>query len=310
MEQIINNSDNRPSVVAVGNFDGVHKGHQLVFSHTLKIAATENLYSVALTFSPHPRNFFNTACPVKMITDDDYKRELILSLGIEKVFFQKFDKEFASLDSEAFVLYLKNTFSCKAIVCGENFRFGKGAAYRTDDLSAVCEKYGMKLHVVPVDPYVNSSAVRAFLEQGNPSAAAELLGRPYSISSSVFYGKQLGTKIGFPTMNQKLFEGSVVPKFGVYAGFVEIDGKQFKCIVNIGYRPTVNSDISDVDAETHIFDFSGDLYGKTVRVYIVEFIREERKFKNPIELSEQIKSDCRFVTESDFCNLKSMQNQQ
>jgi len=310
MEQIITNFENRPSVVAVGNFDGVHKGHQLVFSHTLEIAATENLYSVALTFSPHPRNFFNTASPVKLITDDDYKRELILSYGIKKVFFQEFDHNFASLDGEDFVLYLINNFSCKAIVCGENFRFGKGALCGTDELREKCEKHGVKLCVVSVDSSVNSSAVRSFLEQGNPSAAAELLGRPYSISASVVYGKQLGTKIGFPTMNQKLFDGSVVPKLGVYAGFVEIDGKPFKCIVNIGFRPTVNSDSTDIDVETHIFDFSGDLYGKTVRVYILEFIREERKFKNPSELSKQIKSDCRFVIESDLCNRKYMQNQQ
>lgn len=307
---MINNTENCPSVVAVGNFDGVHKGHQLVFAHTLEIAATENLCSVALTFSPHPRNFFNTACPVKLITDDDYKRELILSLGIKKVFFQPFEREFASLDCEAFVTYLKNTFECKALVCGDNFRFGKAAAYGIEDLRSECKKQGINLSVVTVDPSVNSSAVRSFLEQGKPSDATKLLGRPYSISASVFYGKQLGTKIGFPTMNQKLFDGSVVPMLGVYAGFVEIDEKKFKCIVNVGSRPTVNNDSSDIDVETHIFDFSGDLYGKTVRVYLIEFIREERKFNNPAELSEQIKADCRFVFENDFFNREYMQNKQ
>jgi len=309
MEQIINIQDRR-SVVAIGNFDGVHKGHQLVFSKTLEIAATENLNSVALTFSPHPRNFFNTDCPVKLITDDDYKCSLIKSLGIEKVFFQKFDFDFAVLDCEQFVSYLKNTFCCKAIVCGENFRFGKKAMYGTDELSLECKRNEMSLFVVQIDKSVNSSAIRSLIAEGKPAEAAELLGRPFSICSTVFYGKQLGTKIGFPTMNQKLFPGSVIPKFGVYAGFVDIDEKQYKAIVNIGYRPTVNSDVSDIDAETHIFDFSGDLYGKTVRTYITDFIREERKFNDPTELSEQIKQDCRFVIENDLCNRKYMHNQQ
>ena len=298
------------SVVAVGNFDGVHKGHQLVFSQTLKIAATEGLNSVALTFSPHPRNFFNTSCPVKLITDDEYKRDLILSLGIKKVFFQKFDNDFAALGINEFISYLRETFSCKAIVCGENFRFGKKAAYGTKELRVECEKFGMRLFVVSVDATVNSSAIRSLLADGRPSEAAELLGRPYSICSTVCYGKQLGSKIGFPTINQKLFSGSVIPKFGVYAGFVEIDGSFFNSIVNIGCRPTVNNDISDINVETHIFDFSDDLYGKKVRVFLTDFIREERKFNDPTELREQIKNDCRFVIESNLYNRKYMQNQQ
>ncbi len=294
-------------MIAVGNFDGVHLGHRVVFSKTLEIAATENLSSVALTFTPHPRNFFSSNNPVKIITDDDYKRDLILALGIENVYFQKFDSDFAALNATEFVKYLITKFSCAAIVCGTNFRFGKGAAFDTNDLCIECQKNGIHLYVVGMndlqgDLTVSSSLIRSFLENGDPAKAAKFLGRPFSVSAPVFPGKQLGSQIGFPTVNQKLRRDSVVPKLGVYAGFVDLENKRYRCIVNIGYRPTVNDNAEDIDVETYIFDFSGNLYGKVIRVFLTDYIREERKFDTPYELSRQIKSDCRFVRENDLFN--------
>jgi riboflavin kinase/FMN adenylyltransferase len=296
MEQISSNEKIR-SVVAIGNFDGVHKGHALVFSKTTDIAATEKLSSVALTFTPHPRNYFDDAHPVGIITEDSYKEQLIKSLGIEKVFFQRFDAFFASMDAEKFVSFLQNTLSCKEIVCGKDFRFGNKAAYGIDSLRVECEKRGMKLNTVEIDKLYSSSLVRQAIVNGDMKLAENLMGRPFSFSSEVFGGKKIGSKIGFPTINQKLRPDSVIPRFGVYSGLVSIEGKQYKCVVNIGIRPTVNNDINDIDCESFIIDFSGNLYGKVLRVFLKDFIRDEKKFRNIKELTEQIKNDCIFVTE-------------
>ena len=298
MEQVIINSGHRRSVVAVGNFDGVHKGHQTVFSKTSEIAATENMRSVALTFTPHPKNFFDASHPVKIITDDNYKKELITSFGIESVIFQRFDSAFASMNCAEFVSFLKNELSCDIIVCGEGFKFGKNAGYGTEDLENECVKHRMRISVVNVNHLYSSSKIRELIKEGNVQNATELMGRPFSYSSIVVSGKKIGNRIGFPTINQKLPLNSVVPKFGVYSGYVYIEGICRKCIVNIGCRPTVNEDKSDIDSETHIFGYSGNLYGKELRVFITSFVREERKFSNLSELSAQIKNDCRFVIEN------------
>ncbi len=298
MEQINNITENKHSVVAVGNFDGVHNGHRLVFLKTIEIAATENLNSVALTFIPHPKNYFNPAHPVGIITDDEYKAELIKNIGIKYVFFQQFNSDFASMNCQQFTEYLQYKLSCSHIVCGEGSKFGNHAAYGTDDLEKECEKLGMKLTTVSVNPSFSSSQIREAIVSGNVKKAAELMGRPFSFASAVLNGKKLGSKIGFPTINQKLNSDSVIPRFGVYSGFIIIDGIRYRCIVNIGCRPTVNSDKSDVDCETFIFDFSEDLYGKKPRVFLTSFIRDEKKFDNISDLKEQINKDCRFVIEN------------
>ena len=300
MEQINCVNENKRSVVAVGNFDGVHNGHRLVFLKTIEIAATENLNSVVLTFIPHPRNYFDTSHPVGIITDDDYKAQLIRDIGIDTVFFQQFDAEFASMNCIQFVEYLQNKLLCSHIVCGEGSKFGNHAAYGTDDLEAECSKHKMKLSTVKLDPSYSSSLIREAIVNGNVKKATELMGRPFSFASEVINGKKLGSSIGFPTVNQKLDHDSVIPRFGVYSGYIDIDGERHKCIVNIGCRPTVNNDKTDVDCETFIFDFSGDLYGKKPRVFLTSFIRDEKKFPNISDLREQIKNDCRFVVENDI----------
>jgi len=192
MEQMMNTyNEQRRSAVAIGNFDGVHLGHQKVFLKTKEIAATENLFSVALTFTPHPKNFFDSSHPVKIITEDSYKRELILSLGIDTVYFQEFNHDFASMDCRNFVSYLKDKFNCFVIVCGEGFRFGNNAAYDTSDLDAECIRQGMRLEVVSADHEYSSSAVRTLIEEGKVKEASALLGRPYSFCSEVVTGIKL-----------------------------------------------------------------------------------------------------------------------
>lgn len=294
MEQI-NYNINGHSIVAVGNFDGVHKGHKLIFSKTTEISATENLSSVALTFTPHPRNYFDSSHPVKMITDDKYKKELISSLGIDNVIVQPFNARFASLNCSEFVSYLIKSLHCKHIVCGENFMFGNRAAYSVEDLSFECHKVGIKLHTVIIDPQFSSSLIRDAISAGNIRKASNMMGRYFSFSSVVLNGKKIGSKIGFPTVNQKLPTDFIVPKHGVYSGFTSFDGIRHNCIVNIGCRPTVNNDCNDIDCETHIIDFSGDLYGRELRIFLTDFIRPEIKFDNLSQLKGQIKRDCSFV---------------
>lgn len=297
MEQIKNNIIGK-SVVAVGNFDGVHKGHRLIFSKTTEIAATEKLSSVALTFYPHPRNFFDSSHPVKIITDDEYKKELILSLGIDNVVLHHFNNDFASLNCSKFVSFLINSLNCKHIVCGDNFRFGDQAKYGIEELDSECRRVGLQLHTVGIDTRFSSSSIREGITRGDMKSASDMMGRYFSFSSVVLNGKKIGSKIGFPTVNQKLPPDFITPKYGVYSGFTSFDSIRHKCIVNIGCRPTVNNDSTDVDCETHIFNYSGDLYGRELRISLTDFIRPEIKFDNLSQLKEQIKRDCYFVIQN------------
>jgi riboflavin kinase/FMN adenylyltransferase len=286
------------SVIAIGNFDGVHTGHALVLKNAVKAAESGNTKSIVLTFAEHPRNVLSKKTVIKYITDNRYKEMLIKSFGINEVVFINFNEAFAGQTSSEFIAFLKDSYDCDTVVCGSNFRYGNRAAYNTENLKEETKKQG--LNAIVTDMVVNgivisSTEIRSLIENGDLVKANKLLGRSFSVSARVVHGKHLGSRIGFPTINQFIPESFIIPKIGVYATYAEIDGKQYKGVTNVGHRPTVDSTDSAINIETHLLDNNEDYYGKEIRVFFSERIRDEIKFNSLELLKKQLAHDCEYA---------------
>ncbi len=273
------------TAIALGTFDGVHYGHKQV----LKMAA-ENEFSVALVFSLPPKYYFLNKGIA--LTDIKKKEETILSLGINKVEFLDFLKV-KDIPAEEFFKTIVNSYHPTKIYCGENYSFGKGGAGDINLLKNLCLNNNITLVVVPFvragGEIISSSVIRNLLKNGEVNKANSLMVSPFSFIAPVVEGDKRGRTIGFPTINQLYPKENTEVKFGVYSSCVFINGKEYKSITNVGIRPTYQT--KEVFAETHIIGFKGDLYGKEIRVYLKEFLREEKKFSSLLELKETIKRD-------------------
>jgi riboflavin kinase/FMN adenylyltransferase len=290
--------DKQSCALAIGNFDGLHLGHQRLIETVRKIARERGLVPAVLTFEPHPKEFF---CPEKAperILSVRDKIELFAEAGIERLFILRFNDRLSSLSPQDFVSeILVNSLDAKEIVIGENFRFGKNGSGDPDFLIKESEKYGF--HVTPVALFfqngmkISSTAVREALRRGDFSAVNSMLGRPLCLSGKVLHGKKLGRTIGFPTINQRilpLFSKARPALRGVFAVTVRIGGVSYPGVACIGQRPTVCTNGTFL-LETHIFNFRGSLYGQNVRVEFKAKIRDEKKFRNVMELQEAISRD-------------------
>ena len=291
----INHSSRTPCVVALGCFDGVHVGHAKVISTAREIADSLGCACAVWTFDQPPRNYF-VKNSVPLITDKKEKEKLIRALGADKLISVPFTRETARISAEDFFEnILVNRLRSVHIVCGFNYTFGAEGKGNNRMLAELCKERGIgftTVNAVSVSGITaSSSAIRDALTDGNTELATALLGRPYSIKTVVISGQHLGRRLGFPTLNQKLPEGRLVPKRGVYVTKIAVDGykKHYFGITNVGIRPTVGG--TALFAETNIFDFSDDLYGRTVTVEFLDFLREERKFPTLTLLTEQIKKD-------------------
>lgn len=284
----------RGTCVALGNFDGIHLGHRRIIEKCALIAKEEGLLSLVWSFRRHPEHILKGNFSVGNIISPQDKREILGELGIDQVLLEDFERVRDYSPQEFCKKILLDTLSAKHVFCGFNFRFGKAGAGDASFLKEYLEPFGVKVYVeTPVlmgGEAVSSSRIRAHLKNGEIEEANALLGRPYSIRFPVLHGKHLGTRIGFPTVNQAFPEEYVVPKKGVYAVRMFFDGKFYNGVCNVGSRPTVDQD-GVVLAETHLFDFSSDLYGKTVRVEFFSFLRPETKFSSLEELTQQISRD-------------------
>ncbi len=285
--------EKQENVVALGCFDGVHVGHAELIRRAADIAKKSDRPLAIFSFEEPPRNFFcNDRIP--LLTSFEEKKRLMCALGTDLFVCVRFDSDIAELSAEQFFFgILKSKLKASHVVCGFNYRFGKNGAGDTSLLQRLCKENGIAISIVPpvvADGItVSSSAIRKMLAEGNVEGAARLLGRPYSIVSAVVDGQHLGRTLGFPTVNQ-LFSNNTTPlKRGVYATRVRIGRVCKRAITNVGVRPTVDG--HTLCAETNIFDFSGDLYGKRLRVEFFEFIRPELKFDSLEELSAQVHAD-------------------
>lgn len=304
-----------PTVVALGKFDGLHRGHQQVIQPILKAGGVDEgrggqgTFSTVVTFNPHPQEFF-TGQPHYLLTPLDEKIQQMRSLGVEQLVLLPFDKELSALTPEQFVeKILVQQLQCQRISVGQDFRFGSKRRGTASDLQLLAAKYDIPVNIVPLQictgdlsadsacERISTSLIRQHLERGDIQQANKLLGRPYTLVGPVIKGQQLGRTIGFPTANLQLPKQKFLPRFGVYAVRVKSlgdvsDTTAFDCwgVMNIGRRPTVNGIHTSV--EVHLLDWSGDLYCKKLTVQLEKFLRPEQKFPYLDALKTQIQQDC------------------
>ncbi len=294
--QIYNNLNfctDTPCVLALGCFDGVHLGHRAVINAAKKIATEHGLPLGVFTFATPPRNFF-LPDSVPMICTTEDKLALLESLGVDICICVPCNNDIFSIEPEEFVSDI--IFSCLCashIVCGYNYSFGKGGKGNPALIDSICKKRGAALTVIDEQIInglsVSSSLVRLLVANGDVAQAATLLGRPHFLTSEVVDGQHLARTLGFPTVNTIPPHGLLLPKRGVYVSRVSF-GDTFKYgITNIGIRPTVGTEI--LCAETHIFDFEGNLYGRKIKTEFLRFLRAEKKFSSVEEMAEQIHKD-------------------
>lgn len=284
---------------ALGNFDGVHIGHRELLLQAAKKEHGANTSAVWM-FRVHPQIYLGKA-KVKILTSVEQKLEYFADAGIEYAILEDFGAVCA-LSPEEFAkdLLIEKLGVCHA-VCGFNFSFGKKAAGNAALLKKYFEECGQNVSIIPpckIDgDTVSSSLVREKIEQGDIERAAKLLGHPFSLYLPVTEGQKLGRTLGIPTINQILPENSAVPRFGVYAALCHIDGKVYAGVSNVGIRPTIDEEKKNVGCETHILDYSGDLYGKKIRVDFCKFIRAERKFDSLEALTAEIQKNIAEIRE-------------
>lgn len=288
----------RGAVVALGNFDGVHRGHQAVIGQAGEMAAARGVPLAILTFEPHPRAYFRPDDPPFRLTPFSTKAHQIQALGPDALVCLSFDGALAGLTAEAFIdSILVDALGAGVVVVGYDFRFGKGRTGGVETLRADqrFETRVIEPAAAATGDVYSSTRIRDYLAGGEPGQAAALLGRPFEIEGAVQEGAQLGRTIGFPTANLDLGD-YVRPAYGVYAVRAGVEtgrvGETVWCdgVANLGKRPTVDGLAEKF--EVHVFDFDRDLYRTHMRVALIEFIRAERKFDGLDALKTQIAHDC------------------
>jgi riboflavin kinase/FMN adenylyltransferase len=285
-----------PVALTVGNFDGIHRGHQAMLQRLLAGARTRGLQTCVLTFEPHPREFFAAQAAPTRLTSLREKLELLAAHGVARTHVQRFDRAFASLAPEAFAdQILAKRLKAQWLLIGEDFRFGAKRAGDVPLLKELGRRHGYQVEILPVvaraGARVSSSAVRAALAAGDLARAEELLGRPYSISGRVVHGRKLGRELGFATANVQL-KHNRPPLSGIYAVRVHGVGPSSRpAVASLGVRPTITASGRAV-LEVHLFDFSADLYGAHMRVEFLHKIRDEEKYSDLAALKAQIERDC------------------
>ncbi|ACJ30412.1 Riboflavin kinase / FAD synthetase [Shewanella piezotolerans WP3] len=281
-------------VLTIGNFDGVHRGHAEVINRLVEKAKHLDLPAVVMTFEPQPQEFFrgeNAPARLSLLRD---KVMLLDELSIERMLCINFNKKFADYTAEDFVeQLLVKALGVKYLVVGDDFCFGKQRQGNFDMLRKAGEKFGFAVvstqSFVLGDKRVSSTEVRRLLAEGNMEQARRLLGHPFILSGKVAHGQKIGRTIGFPTANIAL-KRKVTPVRGVFAVKLYWDNSDiYEGVANVGFRPTVNGQVCQL--EVHLFDFDGDLYGKTVEVELVAKIRDEQPFGSLDALKKQIKND-------------------
>jgi riboflavin kinase/FMN adenylyltransferase len=274
-----------PCALTIGNYDGIHLGHQDLINELLNKSKNTKLESAIMIFEPHPREFFTPKDAPSRITSLREKIEYFQSKKIDRIYVIKFDKKFSNMSGDNFISILKKQISARAILVGEDFRFGSNREFGINYLLKSNVETTIVKETKKNNKRVSSTQIRKALSSGDLILAKALLGRDYCISGKVIYGDQRGRQIGFPTANIHMFHNRP-PIKGVFA--VKLDDKFG--VANLGTRPTING-ISKLQLEVHILNFSKDLYGQHVHITFLKKIRDEVKFKSIEALKVQIKKD-------------------
>jgi riboflavin kinase / FMN adenylyltransferase len=284
------------AVVAIGNFDGIHLGHQRLLASVVERAALTHQVPALLTFFPHPVEILRPHTPLRRLTTASEKLALLESAGVHLVLVAAFDKETAAMEpADFFEKFIAQGIGARAVHVGFNFRFGKNRQGDTDTLEALCKNRGISLHVEPAVEVnamrCSSSAIRTALQEGSLDAANALLGRPYAMTGQVVRGEGRGRKIGFPTANMRLPAEKLLPRSGVYVTEAVWQRQKYRAVANLGLRPTFKEGETIPVLEVHFLDFDASLYDEFVEISFVQRIRDEKKFDSVEGLKEQIAKD-------------------
>ncbi len=289
------------TIITIGNFDGVHRGHLDLMKKLVELKTTKynGLKTVAFTFNPHPKNFIENS-DFKLIFDSNERKSVFSEIDIDILVEYPFDNETKALSPKDFIeKVLIDKLNLKALVVGKDNTFGKNKEGTPEFLKEFLAPFGIEVIVAEDVLYMGeklgSSRIREVLSYGDMEQVNDLLGKPYFIIGEVVHGKELGKQIGFPTMNIIPPKNKLLPPRGVYISKVTIDGVLYNAVTNIGVNPTVSGEILVV--ESHILDFDADIYGKIVKTEILKAVRSEKKFGSVEELKEQIDKDVNTTVE-------------
>lgn len=294
LDEVINVEN---TVVTIGNFDGIHKGHIKLIKEAVKEAKTKNYKSVVFTFKNHPMRYFR-ADSIKHIITNEEKVKMFKDLGVDIVFMIPFDEYMTKISATDFVkTILHEKLKCKMVIVGHDFTFARNKEGNASLLESLGKKYNMKVKVIePIKikgRRVSSSYIRNLINDGNVSEIKDFLGRNYFLEGEVIHARKIGRTIGFPTANLKAEDKLIIPKNGIYAVKVYIKNKVYYGATNIGYNPTVNGKALSI--ETNIIDFDEEIYGEIIKVEFLDRIRDEKKFNSLDELKSQLRKDVNFV---------------
>ncbi|WP_282941885.1 bifunctional riboflavin kinase/FAD synthetase [Paenibacillus sp. RC67] len=283
-----------PQVLAIGEFDGIHLGHQEVIRRALQTAQRMHIPASIMTFHPHPKEVLGQQKYTQLLTPSKQKEQVLSEMGLDKSYLIAFDSDFMKVTPEEFVENMLIPMNVNTVIVGFDFTFGFRGAGTPDTL---CELAAGRFAVEVIRPFqlngckVSSTLVRECLQNAKLEEANRLLGRPYTITGTVVTGDGRGRTIGFPTANIEMSESFVIPALGVYAVKVTVDGEVYNAVMNVGKKPTFVEDLEKPTLEAHLFDFSRSIYGSAVSVEFITFLRPERKFGSVDELVTQIRTD-------------------
>jgi riboflavin kinase/FMN adenylyltransferase len=283
------------SCVSIGSFDGVHNGHQKLIAD-LKVSAEKyHVPAVVLTFFPHPAVFLKQIEIPYYLTTPDEKAGILADLGVDVLITLPFTRDLAEMTAVEFMELLRNHTGIKELVVGPGFTLGKNRSGTVETLTDMGSTLGFKVNSISPEiqseEIVSSSQIRKMLDVGDVQGAAAALGRPYSVLGTVVNGDGRGRKIGFPTANLDSWPQKKLPAIGVYRCLTVLDGKEYLCVGNVGYRPTFTDNTKKVFVEIHLLDYKGDLYGRELQVKFTHRLRGEVKFSSFEELVTQIYCD-------------------
>lgn len=285
-----------PMCACIGYFDGVHKGHQELITKTISMAKEKKCETALITFDPDPWVTIKGLQNVQHISTMRQRINKAVALGIQNVVILKFTKEVSDLSPEDFIHKVLGKLNLQGIVCGFDFHFGamgKGngevlkeiASYDVEIVSEVDDNLGK----------ISSTRISNYIQEGEMHKVSELLGNPYTIEGTVIHGRREGTLIGFPTANVSYSSEYILPKIGVYACFAYIHGQRYEAMVNLGHNPTFNYK-KELSLEAFLLNYHGDLYGKSISISFIEYMRDEMKFKSKDNLVMQLEQDARNVS--------------
>lgn len=280
--------------LTIGNFDGMHLGHQALMARVQETARANGAKSGLITFWPHPRVYLQKITTQYYLTTLDEKMKLLVDSGMDYVISLPFTHRLAGQSAGEFFADLTSHLNLAGLIVGQNFTLGKNRAGTQNVIRDLCDQYGIQLDLIESfcldGSPVSSGRVRDALELGDVQTARQLLGRPYSVSGKVVEGKHLGSKLGFPTANQVVNPQKILPKYGVYASLVRVNGDKFMGVTSVGVRPTFET-TNQPNVETLLLDFNGNIYHESLTVDFIQYIRDEIKFANVADLIAQIDLD-------------------